>query len=506
MAETHVSVVMFLGDRAYKVKKPVKTAFLDYSTRAAREAICHREVELNRRLAPDVYLGVIDLIGPDRNPCDHLVAMQRMPAERRLATLVRDGKATADMITAIARTMASFHSRADRGAAIEATGTPDAVRRLWADNFDEMTPFTRWLLPPETLAMAEAMAFTYLDGREPLFWERIVQGRIVDGHGDLLAEDIFCLDDGPRTLDCLEFDDRLRCGDVLLDIGFLAMDLERLGRPDLARSFLDAYRELSAETHPRSLEHHYMAYRALVRAKIACLLAADRHTAAASQAMALLDLCARHLQQSRVRLVLVGGTPGTGKTTLAEALAACLGSTLLRSDELRKEQAGIPSMELAAVPFGEGIYTATTTKRMYEELARRAEVALARGETVILDATWDSAPQRVLAVEAARRTHSELVEFCCECPATVADQRIASRSAGGGDASDATPDVAARLRAHFVPWPSAHRVDTSRRWEDALSLALRSLGSPASNLRSRPNPFLSDPHEDNDRGHRRLVH
>src|SRR5213079_1977590 len=111
---------------------------------------------------------------------------------------------------------------------------------------------------------AEELACRFLAGRGPLFDARIRDGRIVDGHGDLLANDIFCLDDGPRILDCLEFDDRLRFGDVLLDIGFLAMDLERLGRLDLARAFLAAYREASAETHPRSLEHHYIAYRALV--------------------------------------------------------------------------------------------------------------------------------------------------------------------------------------------------------------------------------------------------
>ena len=478
IVETHVSVVVFLGDRAYKVKKPVRTAFLDHSTLEARRAVCHREVELNRRVAPDVYLGVVDVVDDAGRTCDHLVAMRRMPSDRRLATLVTEGDATPATVASVARTMAYFHSWAERGPHIDVAGDPASLRRLWVDNFNEMMEFTPWLLPPETLGVIEAMALTYLDGRERLFAERIARGRIVDGHGDLLAADIFCLDDGPRILDCLEFDDRLRYGDVLLDIGFLAMDLERLGRPDLADAFLRAYREDSAETHPRSLEHHYIAYRALVRSKVACLVAADGQPLAAAEATALLDLSARHLDQGRVRLVLVGGTPGTGKTTLAEALADRLGVTVLRSDEIRKEQAGLPTTARAGAPFGQGLYSAGATDRVYDELLRRADLALGRGESVILDATWPSGRSRARAAEIARRTHSELVALCCDCPPALADERLATRLAHGADPSDATPDIARELRDRFDAWPEAHWIDTTDGTEAAVRAALARLGIP----------------------------
>jgi uncharacterized protein len=319
LAETHVSVLVFVGDRAYKLKKPIRTAFLDYSTREAREAVCHQEVTLNRRLAPDVYFGVIDLVGDDGRKLDHLVAMRRMPSDRRLSTLVQQGHAGETAIGSIARTMASFHATARRGPDIDRAAEPTAVRGLWTHNFGEMTRFAGSLLDPDLLGVVEGMALSYLDGRDRLFHERIDRGRIVDGHGDLLAADIFCLADGPRILDCLEFDDALRFGDVLLDIGFLAMDLERLGRPDLGRQLLDSYREFTAETHPKSLEHHYIAYRALVRAKVACLMALDGHTEAREEADVLMAVCARHLYHGRVRLMMVGGPPGTGKTTLAAA-------------------------------------------------------------------------------------------------------------------------------------------------------------------------------------------
>jgi aminoglycoside phosphotransferase family enzyme len=176
IVETHISSLVFDGDLVHKRKKPVRFAFVDLSTPERREAVCRREVELNRRFSGDVYLGVEEVLDEAGQVVDHAVVMRRMPADRRLASLVQQH-------------------------------------------------------------------------RDVAAW----------------AEDIFCLGDGPRILDGLEFDDRLRWGDVVYDIGFLAMDLEHLGRLDLALAFLDWYRDYTAETHPRSLEHHYIAYRALVR-------------------------------------------------------------------------------------------------------------------------------------------------------------------------------------------------------------------------------------------------
>jgi aminoglycoside phosphotransferase family enzyme/predicted kinase len=472
LAETHVSVVIFIGDRAYKLKKPLRTAFLDYSTRAAREAVCHREVVLNRRLAPDVYLGVVDLVGPDGHPFDHMVVMRRMPDGQRLSTLVQNDTVSDDQLRAIARTMAAFHATATRGAHIDAAATPAAVRDLWTRNFAEMVAFVPSILDRDLLAAVEDLALTYLDGRERLLVERIERGRVVDGQGDLLAGDVFCLNDGPRILDCLEFDDALRFGDVLLDMAFLAMDLDRLGRPDLARRLLDAYREFTAESHPRSLEHHYIAYRALVRSKVACLLATDGHPEAKVEARSLLELAAQHLRQGRIQLVLVGGTPGTGKSTLADAIGRRLGWTVARSDEVRKERAGISSLERAGAPFGEGIYDATSTAATYAEMLRRAEIAIAYGESIVLDATWSSEALRVRAREVAGAGRAEIIELCCDCPPRVADARLAARMIGGRDASDADVAIAARVRSRFDAWPGAHTIGTASDPEVSSSEAL----------------------------------
>ncbi len=355
MKETHAGVVLLLGDRAYKLKKPVDLGFLDFTRRETRRRVCREEVELNRRLAPDVYEGVADVLGPDGRPCEHLVVMRRMPEERRLSTLIRSGEPVDDHLRLVARTLASMHSRARRGPEVDEQGGAAALRSRWTASFDQVRGLPDPVLAPEVAAGIERLTLRFLDGRGPLLAARVAEGRIVDGHGDLMAEDVFCLDDGPRILDCLEFDERLRFLDGLDDAAFLAMDLERLGVPRQAERFLHWYAEFSGDPAPPSLWHHYVAYRAFVRAKVACLRHGQGADAAASEARELAALALRHLRAGAVRLVLVGGPPGSGKSTLAAALADRLGYTLLSSDRVRKELAGLAPTQAARAAFGEGI-------------------------------------------------------------------------------------------------------------------------------------------------------
>lgn len=256
IVETHISSLGFEGDLVHKRKKPVRFAFIDLSTPELRELMCRREVEVNRRFSSDVYRGVEEVVDDAGHVVDHAVLMRRMPAQRRLAALVRQHRDVTRCLRGVARAMAACHAEAARGDEISAVATPDALRDLWRRSLDEMTQFMPHTLDPSVAGEVGKLVDRYLAWRSPLVAERILRGRIVDGHGDLLADDIFCLDDGPRILDALEFDDRLRWGDVVSDVGYLAMDLERLGGLDLATIFLDCYSEYSAETHPASLEHH----------------------------------------------------------------------------------------------------------------------------------------------------------------------------------------------------------------------------------------------------------
>jgi len=472
VAETHAAVVVFVGDRAYKLKKPVDLGFLDFRDRAARAAACHREVELNRRLAPDVYLGVADVVGPGGDVCDHLVVMRRMPAERRLSTLVAAGADVDDDLWHLAHLIAAFHAAAERSDEAAEAASRDALAGRWADNTAGLLDHGRRVVGLDDVLEVDALAARYLAGRGPLFAQRIADGRAVDGHGDLLADDIFMLDDGPRVLDCIEFDDRLRLGDALADVAFLAMDLERLGRPDLAERFLGAYREHAGDIWPASLAHHHIAYRAQVRAKVAAIRAAQGDRDSAPEARALLGLARRHLDIGASRLVLVGGLPGAGKSTLATGVADALGATAVRSDVVRKGLAGLAPDEPAPAEFGEGLYSPAATAATYGEVLRQTEVALALGEIVVLDASWASERWRAQARGIAARTFTDIVELCCVAPPDLAAQRIRRRIAVGGDPSDATPDIAAKMSVAQDPWPSAAMVDTSGGPAEALVKAL----------------------------------
>ncbi len=474
--ETHIGVVFLVGELAYKLKKPVRTTFLDFSTRQRRLDACRREVELNRRLAPDVYLGVAEVTGVDGHPCDHLVVMRRMPEQRRLAALLGAGVPLDGEIRQLARTLAAFHAGARRSPEITVEGGRDALRAHWVGHFADLQPFHDTVLDGTLMLELERLALDFLDGREPLLTTRQRTGRIVDGHGDLLTADIFCLDGGPRMLDCLEFDDRLRYLDGLDDAAFLAMDLEYRGAAELATRFLDWYAEFAGDPAPPALRDHYVAYRALIRAKVACLRSEQGdgpvQESSREQARHYAAIAARHLRAGQVRLVLVGGLPGTGKTTVSNALAGELGMVMLSSDRVRKELHGIAPHQSAAAPYHQGLYSPAATERTYTELLTRAARCLAQGESVVLDASWTSAPRRAAAEELAHRAHAGLIALECTAPPEVTAQRLRQRV---GSVSDADEAVSRAMAAHADPWPQASPIPTGESLAAAVAAARRQL-------------------------------
>ncbi|MET8573056.1 AAA family ATPase [Streptomyces sp. NPDC004783] len=462
-------MIFFAGDRVYKLKKPVDLGFLDYTSSTARRAACEREIMLNRRFAPDVYTGLGELRTPGEEEAEPLVVMRRMPADRRLSHLVGTAAPVDDALRAVARQLAAWHATAPRDPAVAEQGTRDAMASRWEASFEQVDAMAAEGTEVQGRAEVVRLVRRYLAGREPLFDARIEQGRVIDGHGDLLADDIFCLDDGPRILDCLEFDDRLRYVDGLDDAAFLAMDLERLGAPESADFFLAQYRQYSGDPAPPSLWHHYVAYRAFVRAKVSMIQARQGAFGAQVAAQRFVSLALRHLRASAVRLTLVGGLPGTGKSTLSGALADRLGAVLLSSDRLRKEMAGLPPEQPAAAGYGEGLYTPERTARTYTGLLDRAAALLAEGESVVLDATWIDSAQREGALRTAERAGADLVALRCHVPGDLAAARLSTRAPG---ASDAGPAVAAAMAAEEQPWPEAVAVDTSGPLEFAVAQAL----------------------------------
>ena len=448
VAETHTAAVFFAGDRALKVKKPLRFDFVDLRRVEERRRVCEQEVALNRRLAPDVYLGVGVLRMPDGAE-EPTVVMRRLPRDRRLSVLVTAGSQEApDAVRRVARLMAAFHERLapqhpDRDPVVR-------MRRLW----DQVLSLPAEVDPAyaDFVTRAHHLASRYLDGRSSLFVTRAAAGRIRDGHGDLQADDIFVLADGPRVLDCLEFDDDLRVDDVLLDVCFLAMDLERLGAPHLARMLLDDYRDLAGETHPLSLEHFFIAYRAAVRAHVTLIRAGQGEEFALPRAVGLMRQSLHHLTLATPVLLLMGGLPGAGKTTLAERVAAQRDWVVLSSDVVRKQQQGRPLATAREVAYGTGPYTEGATARVYAEMLDRAHLALQRGESVVLDASWSDAGWRRRAREVARHSAAVLVEVCCVVPDQVAAARLA---APRGGPSDAAVPTRISMAAEFAAWPEA---------------------------------------------------
>ncbi len=351
------------------------------------------------------------------------------------------------------------------------------MARNWEANFTDLAEVVDDVVTRGDFDEVADRARRYLASQADLFDRRIDGGFVRDGHGDLLADDIFCLDDGPRILDCLAFDDTLRIGDVLSDIGFLAMDLHRLAGPGAAAELLGWYGEFSNEHHPGSLAHHYMAYRAHVRAKVAALRYRQGAASAADHVTVHHDLALEHLRQGEVRLVLVGGAPGSGKTTIASAIAAELGAMVLSSDELRKDLAQLGHEEHARAPVDRGLYTPELRAQVYDELLVDARRLLARGESVVVDASWSGGEQRRLAESLARERGVELVAIECVVDAAIARQRVAERLAAPGVGSDATPEIADHMRATWLPWPEATRVDTSGPIEQTLERAVRAVTS-----------------------------
>lgn len=464
LIETHISWVFLAGEYVYKVKKPVGLGFLDFRTLHRRRRACEDEVRLNRRLAADTYLDVIEvkreaggfrLGGVAGRTVEVAVWMRRLPAERMLDRLVAAGAADHALMEDIGRVVADFHAAAARGRAISHFGRAAVIRRNWEENLAQTARFPAGVLLPATRRAVAAHARRTL-AREGARWrERVRAGRIRDCHGDLQAQHVCCTQP-IRIFDCIEFNHRFRYGDTASEIAFLAMDLEASGRPDLAMGFVNAYLDASGDYPAVPLLDFYRAYRAWVRGKVYGLQAVDPgrtdRAALAARAGAYFELARRYGQpRPRPALTVMTGLMGSGKSTLARARAGG-SAVIVRTDAVRKQLAGLHWSARGTEGFGEGLYGPEMTARTYARCLEIAGMLLRARWPVILDGVFGRRGERDDARALARDTGVPVRVVWCDVPEAELRRRLRARAAGGRDLSDAREDLLeAQMRRYEAP-------------------------------------------------------
>jgi hypothetical protein len=496
VVETHISWVLLTGAYAYKIKKPLKLSFLDYSTLERRRICCEEEVRLNSRYAHDLYLGVATVCGPAASPhidrngdaLEYAVRMRQFDPRDELNALLAARAVDAPELTALGELIARFHSAAAPVDPASRFGLPETVHRVVLDNFAELRHLpeaTQWR---EASASLEQWVDELQVRVRPLMQLRRDSGRVRECHGDLHCGNVVRWSGTLTPFDGIEFDPALRFIDVANDLAFLTMDLAMHGRSDLRHAVLQSWVESLGDFGGLPLLPYFEAYRALVRAKVAALRALQKSEGSAERdseckaAAAYLEWAVARSRRAPPSLLLTCGLSGSGKTWLARALAAPLKALHVRSDVERKRLAGLGPLEDSRSPLDGGIYTRDFTARTYDRIHDCAGNSLQGGESVIVDAAFLKRDERRRMLALARRMSVPAAILHCVAPPEVLRARVGDRARSGGDASEAGLAILERQPGFWEDFDEEERervvtVDTSAPEATAASLErLRALG------------------------------
>ncbi len=484
--ETHISQV-FVGDRfAYKIKKPVDFGFLDFTTLEKRRFFCNQEVTLNSRLAPGIYLGVVPIYGRDeehsfmgrKDFCvvEYAVRMKRVPEEKLLYRLIENGRLLYRGLEETGRVLGGFHraATAHRG---NPYGGIEAIRANTEENFAQIRTARGPMIDEAFYESLVAYTRDFLKENSELFEARKSGGLVREGHGDLHARHV-CLIHPPVIVDCIEFNERFRIIDVLDDMAFLFMDVEYRGRFDLTSALSTAYFSTIPEAESWGLLCFYKAYRAVVRGKIEGFTAASIGDESAKATTTLRArnyyLLARYYVEEcsrRFNPIVFMGLSGSGKSAISKDLIP--EAVIIRSDEIRKEIAGIRPGTHVYVGYGEDIYGPETTARTYRAMTDRAIAAAGAGERVILDAVFLGSDERLALYNECAKTGLNPFFVHCTADLETLKERVEERRLAGTDVSDARVAVLEQqLRIaqdpSELPFCRVMRLDTSE--EDVPSI------------------------------------
>jgi hypothetical protein len=465
LLQTHISCILLAGDYAYKIKKPVNLGFLDFSTLAARRHYCEEELRLNRRTAPGLYLDVLAIGGSASAPViggggaaiEYALRMRRFGQDDLLDRMARSGTLAPAHIDALARGLAAFHGQIARAGADDAYGSPQRILAPALQNFEQMLPLMSAKTDIALLARLRDWTVREHAALAAAFEARKRDGWVRECHGDLHLGNIALLEGVPTPFDAIEFNPDFRWTDVMNEIAFLAMDLFDHRLPRLAYRFLNAYLEQTGDYAGLLVLRYYLVYRALVRAKVACMRA--HQTGIAAQAKSEIEQeQRRHLQlaehlaaPAHPALLIMHGLSGSGKTTIAQDLLEALGAVRLRSDVERKRLHGLaPQAHSDSAPDA-GMYTPAASERTYARLAELTRALLAARCPVIVDAAFLKRAQRDRFVALAREAGARFLVAACTAPAQTLRARVAARMREARDASEAGLAVLERQFATAEP-------------------------------------------------------
>ena len=508
--QTHISVVFLTDDFAYKIKKPLELDFLDYSTLEKRLHFCREEVRLNRRLAPDVYLGIIPILEMNKslrveerfadeledssrkNIVEYAVKMKRLPPERTFRELLKKGELSEDLLDRFARKLVAFYSEADSGQEISRNGDWPVVLENSRGNFEQSRPFIDQTLSRPVFDRIHERTEEALKRLRTLMERRSRDHIPRDTHGDLRLEHIYFFPNAEKekqitVVDCIEFNKRFRYADPVADVAFLAMELEHEGYPHLSRKLTDAYFEYAGDPDGKKLLPFYIVYRHMVRGKVSSIKSTEKsvpeknrksaHNKARGHFLAALSKLV--LPMEKPCLVLVGGLPGVGKSTLARQLEDKADFVRISSDVIRKKLAGLPETTDAGADFGEGIYTAEWTDKTYGQLLIKAGEMLFLGRRVLVDASFSKNKYRIEFLDMARGFGLPGLFLICEADRQVVRERLGARE---NDTSDANWDIYIKAAEQWEnPYNGirgkVHAVFTNGTPDESLAASLRLLAS-----------------------------
>jgi aminoglycoside phosphotransferase family enzyme/predicted kinase len=467
IVETHISYVLLSGRFAYKVKKAVDLGFLNFTTLEIRRFYCQEELALNRRLAPSIYLDVVPITGTadapmlegKDAPIEYAVKMRQFDQDGLLSRVLARDELTTERVDEIATEVASFHGRTARAGADVSYGRPELVVEPARQNFDQMLEVVRDMGDRTVLERLHAWTDAEAARCRPAFASRNRDGYVRECHGDLHLGNIALVDGKVTLFDCIEFNPSMRWIDVMSDVAFLVMDLRDRKRPDLAARFLNAYLELTGDYPGLVVLRFYVAYRALVRAKIAILRLAqptgenDRHQLT-EEYRGYLALATAATEPPHPALLITHGVTGSGKSTRAQAVVDSMGAIRIRSDVERKRLQDLHPLARTDSTPGEGLYTSERDRQTYDRLADLARTVVAAGYTAIVDAAFLQRWQRDLLKDVAADLDVPFAIVDCSAPEAVLRDRVLRRHERRRDASEATIDVLDHQLAHEDPLSS----------------------------------------------------